>query len=145
MFIQLQPLLIMNPLPPIKTFIQSTTMNVITADAVHLELLSNTKTILEQHELSLRDVQKELEENRSRIRQIVSHGKLPNFTEVDFVFIGRSDFSKGEKLCLCWCGPRRVRKAKSDYNLQVEDLQNGQLEEVHISRLQFYTNRELRS
>lgn len=129
--------------PTIKTFIQSISMKAINSDDIHLERLSNITKLLEQHEFSRRGVQKELEENRSRIRKIMSRGRLPSFTEGHFVLVARSEFSKGEKLCLRWRGSRRVTKAISDYVFQVEDLRNGQLEEVHISRLQFYTDKEL--
>lgn len=39
---------------------------------------------------------------------------------------------------LRWRGPRRVVKAMNSYVHQVEDLKNGNVEEVHCSRLKFY-------
>ncbi len=57
--------------------------------------------------------------------------------------MAREDFSEGEKLALRWRGPRRVIKANSDFVFQVEYLRNGALEEVHASRLKFYSDSSL--
>lgn len=50
-------------------------------------------------------------------------------------FFGRKDFHAKEKLFLLWRGLRRSIKAIKDYVFLVENLQNGLLQEVNISRL----------
>lgn len=67
----------------------------------------------------------------------------PNFSEGDFVLVARSDFHAGEKLALRWRGPRRLVKALSAYIFQVEDLRNGQLDDIHGSLLTFYSDSSL--
>lgn len=59
-------------------------------------------------------VKSELMANRQRIRDQISRGKLPNFSEGDFELVAREQFFKEEKLCLRWRGPRRVTKFLSD-------------------------------
>lgn len=129
--------------PPIATFIRSSTTTPMTISDVARERAVNlyalqTK-IAELHPL----VQESLESSRKRIRESSSRGKLPKFAEGDFVLVARDDFTAGEKLSLRWRGPRRVVKAVSDYVFQVEDLRNGQLQEVHGTRLKFYRDSSL--
>lgn len=63
--------------------------------------------------------------------------QLANFNSGDFLLVAREDLHAGEKLCLRWRCPRRVEHAINDYVYMVEDLRNGQLTEVHASRLKF--------
>ena len=81
--------------------------------------------------------------NRERARAAASRGELPNFLDGDFVLVAREQFFKGEKLCLRWRGPRRIVKALSDLVYLVEDLRNGLTEEIHASRLRFYSDSAL--
>ena len=77
------------------------------------------------------------------MRQTRARGQLANFMEGDYVLVAREDFHEGEKLCLRWCGPRRVIKALSDYVYRVEDLRTGNYDDVHASRLKFNHDADL--
>jgi len=79
-----------------------------------------------------------VQKNRERARSVSRRGKLPNFSEGDYVLMAREEFFAGEELALRWRGPRRIVKAVNDYVYQVEDLRTGLSEEVHGSRLKFY-------
>ena len=83
-------------------------------------------------------VSSSLAESRKRSREAASRGKLPNFEVGDYVLVARDEYGAGDKLLLRWRGPRRVTKALNDYVYQVEDLRNGQLDDVHATRLKFY-------
>lgn len=72
------------------------------------------------------------------MRDQTSKGKLPNFTEADFVLVTRENLTAGVKHSFRWRGPRRVVTAVRDYFYQIKDLGNGRLEDVHASRLKFY-------
>ena len=58
--------------------------------------------------------------------------------EGDWVLVARDDFTAGEKLRLRWRGPRRIKKALSDYVFQVEDIRTGDFDDIHGSRLKYY-------
>lgn len=73
----------------------------------------------------------------------MGHGRLPNFTESDFVLVARDDYRTKEKLSLSWRGPRRVVRAVNDYVYSVEDLRDGELWDVHVTRLKFYHDKTL--
>lgn len=57
--------------------------------------------------------------------------------------VAREDFGPDEKLSLRWSGPRRTTKALSDFVVQVEDLRNGKLEDIHGTRLKYYRDSSL--
>lgn len=80
---------------------------------------------------------------RDRSRKAREKGDLANFVEGDYVLVAREEFHEGEKLCLRWRGPRRVTKAMNDYVFQVEYLRNDIVEEVHGTRLKFYSDSSL--
>lgn len=61
---------------------------------------------------------------RDRIRNNASSGKVPKFSEVDFVFVGLEDFNIEEKLCLRWGGHILVTKTVNDYFFVLETLRN---------------------
>lgn len=123
---------------PIATFLRTETTKPVSLDAVELERLLNIAS-LQKHMEDLRSVvQKKLQHNRKSAREAASKVILPQFTEGDFVLVAREDFFAGEKLAVRWRGPRRVAKALNDYFFQVEDLRNGQLEDVHGTRKKFY-------
>ena len=88
-------------------------------------------------------VQSSLDKHRAQHRQNASRGQLPNFDEGDYVLVARSDFHAGEKLCLRWRGPRRIKKAMNDYVYQIEDLRNGQLNDIHASRLKLFRDSDI--
>lgn len=83
-------------------------------------------------------VQDALSSNLTRIRDAMSHGELPKFSERDFVLVARDDFTAGEKLSLRWRSPRWIVKGLRDYVFDVEDLRNKQAQNVHGARLKFY-------
>lgn len=58
-------------------------------------------------------------------RAAMSKGKLPNFTEGDFVLAVHEEFHAGEKLCLRWRGPRRIIKTMKGCVYHVENLRKG--------------------
>ena len=102
--------------------------------------LDNVKRIVD----GLREVvENTLSANRARGRKSASRGGLANFSEGEFVLVAREEFNAGEKLALRWCGPCRITKAISEYVYQVEDHRNGALEDVHASRLLFYSDSQL--
>lgn len=90
-------------------------------------------------------VQTSLERNRKREREAKSRGEMACFCEGDYVLVSREHFSTGEKLSLRWRCLRRISKAMSDYIYQVEDLRNGNFEDVHACRLRFYADSALNS
>lgn len=68
---------------------------------------------------------------------------MPNFTEGDYVLVAKEERHAGQKLALRWRGPRRVIRAANDCTYEVEDLQTGETDDVHVSRLKFYSDRSL--
>lgn len=56
----------------------------------------------------------------------------------DYVLVARSEFKAGEKLALRFRGHRRVVKAINNHGYQVEDLRNGERNDIHTSALKFY-------
>ena len=128
---------------PISTFMRSSTGKTVTPSAASLETsfnLTRTKELVDKYRSF---VSSTLPVNRSRKRATDSSGVIPNFSEGDFVLVARDDFTAGEKLALRWRGPRRITRPVSEYVYQVKDLRNGTLEEVHASRLQFYSDDQL--
>lgn len=93
-----------------------------------------------------REVMKELhpivpesrETNREHIRNAIARESLPNFMEADFFLITRDDALHCENLSKRCRGPRKIKKALSDYMYQVKDLRNGELITVHGARLEFH-------
>lgn len=83
------------------------------------------------------------QKERERIRDARCKGQLASSSEGDYVLVAREDFFEGEKLCLRWCGPRRVVKALREYVFRVEDLRNGKLDDVHGTRLKVYRDDDL--
>lgn len=88
-------------------------------------------------------LQYSLNRNRNCARLQASRVKLENFTRGDFVLVSRADFQSDEKLALHWLGPRHLCKAINDRVSEIEDLLNGQLDDVHASRLKFYSDSSL--
>ena len=128
----------LEPTPPISTFLRSSTADTVSVDDIRLETLINIESLKDLVATLHPVVQVSVANNRQRARDAMGRGELPNFTEGDFVLVAREDFTAGEKLSLRWRGPRRVIKAINDYVYQVEDLRNGELQDVHVTRLKFY-------
>ena len=131
------------PTPPIRTFLRNATVKTVTLSEAQAESALNVKELLLLCDELHPRVQSSLESHRRQARESASRGTLPNFSEGDYVLVARSDFHAGEKLCLRWRGPRRIMKALSDFVYQVEDLRNGQLDDVHDSRLKLYRDSEI--
>lgn len=128
----------MDASPPIATFYRSITSTTISISDLQSERAFNVEALRSKIAQLHPVVQDALKSNRERIRDSRSRGSLPNFTEGDFVLVARDDFTAGEKLSLRWRGPRRVIRSINDHVYQVEDLRNGQVEDVHCTRLKFY-------
>eukprot|EP00737_Agarophyton_chilense_P000604 gb/GEZJ01000672.1/.p4 GENE.gb/GEZJ01000672.1/~~gb/GEZJ01000672.1/.p4 ORF type:complete len:223 (+),score=29.84 gb/GEZJ01000672.1/:4143-4811(+) len=79
-----------------------------------------------------------LQKNRHNLRSRASNRKIPNFTNGCFVVVARGNFSAAQKPALRWRGPRRIVQALSNYVFQVEDLRNGSVEDICVTRLTFY-------
>ena len=133
----------LEPKPPIKTFLRSTTTKPVSLTDAQYERLRNIKDLCEAVDKLHPMVQASVQKNRKKHRQAASRGELPNFIEGDFVLLAREDFHAGEKLALRWRGPRRIVKSLSDYVFEVEDLRNGQIEQAHGSRLKYYSDASL--
>ena len=131
------------PTPPIRTFLRSRNTKVVTIEEATQERLLSISTLKDRIAELHPFVQDMVRSMRERQRLATSKGQLPNFIEGDYVLMAREEFFAGEKLALRWRGPRRVVKALSDFVYQVEDLRNGQLEEVHATRLKFYRDSSL--
>lgn len=82
-------------------------------------------------------VQSTPQKNRERQRNQVGKGRVPTFTEGDFVLVARDEFDASEKLSLCWRDPRRVIRPVNDFVYQIEDWRIGALEDVHATLLTF--------
>lgn len=133
----------MDATTPISTFYRSSKTLPVTVSDVARERVLNVdmlcKRVTELHPV----IQDVLQDNRRRMRDRTSKGKLPNFSNGDFVLVAREDFTAGEKLSLRWRGPRRIVTALNNYVYQVEDLRNGRVQDVHASRLKFYHDESL--
>ena len=132
-----------DPTPPVLTFLRSSTTTPVTVTEAQRESALNVEELVRLCADLHQRVQSALAKHRKQSREAMSKGRLPNFTEGDYVLVARSDFHAGEKLCLRWRGPRQVRKALSDYVYQVEDLRNGQLDDIHASRLKLFRDSEI--
>lgn len=89
-------------------------------------------------------IHSELMRRRQISRDSASHGTLPNVDVSDYVLVARSAIFAGEKLALHWRGPRRIVNADSDYIYTVEDLHNCARDDVHISKLKFHRDADLK-
>ena len=128
------------PSPPILTFLRSETATPITISIAQREKTLNVDSLVSFMDKLHPLIQSSLSENRRRIRDASSNGKLPNFIEGDFVLVARDEFFEDEKLCLRWRGPRRIVKCLNDHVFKVEDLRNGAVSDVHASRLKYYSD-----
>lgn len=128
---------------PIDTFIRTTDSSVVTITDLLRERTVNVDNLISHMDQLHPVIQLQLQQQRAQSRSVRSRGELANFTEGDFVLVAREEFFENEKLCLRWRGPRRVLKALSDYVFKVEDLRNGETEDVHGTRLKYYADNSL--
>lgn len=129
--------------PPIATMLRSSDSAPVTMSETQLERAMNVSTLVTAMDALHPVVDASLHVHRNRARNTRSKGQLANFSEGDYVLVAREQFFEGEKLCLRWRGPRRVVKALNDYVFKVEDLRNGDHEDIHGTRLKFYTDSSL--
>lgn len=129
--------------PPISTFLRNSDAVPVTVTGAQREKAINIQTIIKAMDELQPLVDQSVSQQRQRIRECRHKGELANFREGDYVLVARDTFHEGEKLCLRWRGPRRVIKAINDYEFQVEDLRNGNLETVHGTRLKYYHDASL--
>lgn len=122
----------------INTFIRSETSKTVMLTEAQAKSALNVKKLLGLRDQLHPRVQSSLESHRKQSREAMPRGQMPNFAEGKYVLADRSDFQAGPKLCLCWRGPRKVFKYLSNYIFQGEDLCNGQLEDLHSSRLKLF-------
>lgn len=131
------------PSTPITTFMRSDTSTPVSVNDAQIERAINIEELTASMAALRPIVQESVTENRRRAREHLSKGRLPNFSEGDYVLVARDDFFEGEKLCLRWRGPRRIIKAHNDYVFDVEDLRNGKIDPIHGSRLKYYRDSSL--
>lgn len=129
--------------PPICTFYRSVNASVISIDHLNQERIFNIEERRERMEQLHSIINEAVTTNICSERNFNREGSVPNFMEGDFVLAARQNFMAGEKLRLQWRAPRRIVKAPSNYVFQVEDLRNGNLDEIHGSRLKIYHNASL--
>ena len=131
------------PTPAISTFIRTATAEPISVTDLQRERCINVRALQDRMDELHPLVQGALQSHRDNSRRAASKGRLPNFTEGDFVLVAQDSYKAGEKLALRGRGPRRVIKARSEFVCQVEDLRNGALEDIHATRLKFYRDSSL--
>lgn len=124
--------------PLIQTFYRSSALKPVAISDVAPDRALNVKLLCERMKEIHPVVQNTLLDLRRRNRENIVKGMLPNFTDGYFVLVSREDFSACGKLALRWRGPRRIVRAVNDFVYQVEDLRNGNVEDVHATKLKFY-------
>lgn len=108
-----------DPSTPMSTFERTETSTTVTIYDVQRESAFNTDGFIARRNELHPVVANSLLKNREYNRKAAAPGVLPNFTERDLVLVAPSGFGVGEKLSLCWRGPRRVVKAINDFVDQI--------------------------
>ena len=129
--------------PTISTFFRTMTTTTVEINEAARERMTNIDNLRKKMDELHPIIDEAVINSRSRQREKMSKGQLPNFSEGDFVLVPREDFAAGEKLSLRWRGPRRIVSCNSEYVFDVEDLRNGNVESVHGTRLKFYADSSL--
>lgn len=80
------------------------------------------------------------QKERERIGQSRVRGKPANFCECGCVLVARNDFFEKGKPFFRWRGPTRVIKALNDYMFRIENLCTGAYDDIHATRLKFYSD-----
>lgn len=131
------------PSTPISAFLRSDDGTPVTLSGSQRKSTMIINTLV-QHMAELHPKLHEyMHQQRERMRNVRSKGEFPNVLEGYYVLVAREEFFEGWKLCLRWRGPRRVRTALSDYVFKVEDFRNGKCDDIHGSRLKFYSDASL--
>lgn len=133
----------MQPSPPISTFLRTETATSMTVTDIQREKALNIDELLKGVADLHPTVDNALQRNRALSQNTSSNGSLPKFSTGDWVVVARDDFTAGEKLALRWRRPRRVVRASKDYTYEVEDIRTDDTDDVHVSRLKFYSDDDL--
>lgn len=133
----------MTPSSPVSVFLLAFNGDIMSISDAQRERTLNIdgmqRVLNEMHPL----VEQSLMKNRELARAAQSRGQLPNFAIGDFVLIAKDTFKSGEKLSLRWSGPRRIVGASRNHIYKVEDIRNGEKEDMHACRLRFFSNKDL--
>jgi len=115
-------------------------VDVLNADALkqHVRLIEEAQTELHKEVLA------KVESNRAKQRNAASRGRLPNFAVGDYVPAARVRKSGlTPKLVATWTGPWRVVSAENQHVFSVQNIISGEVRDVHVARLRFYSDKEL--
>ena len=83
-----------------------------------------------------------------RAAEIARHNKATNITAInfdagDFVLIGCPQPQKVNKLTVTWTGPARVLGFTTPLVAKTQNLVDGKVKDIHVSRLKFYNSATL--
>lgn len=131
------------PTPLVLVFLYLTTAMPVTVTKAERESKLNVEKLVKLCPGLHQRVQSTLAKHRKQSREAICKGQLPNFTEDNYVVFDRSDSHAGEKLFLHQRRPRRVCKGLNGYVYQVEDHRNGQLDDIHTSRLKLFRDKAI--
>eukprot|EP00903_Cladosiphon_okamuranus_P017345 g15980.t1 len=115
-------------------------VDVLDAEALtqHVRHIVNAQTALHKEVLD------KVESNRAKQRKAASRGQLPNFTVGDYVLVARVRRSGlTPKLASTWTGPWRVVTAQQEHVYGVQNIISGEVRDVHVARMRFYSDSEL--
>ena len=82
---------------------------------------------------------------REQSRERASRGELPQFTVGDYVLVARvRKQGRNQKLMNTWTGPWRVTNDDKEHVYTVANIITGETREVHVTRMQFYADSDLK-
>ena len=85
-------------------------------------------------------VEKRIKKVRERQKQAASIGQIPTFAVGDDVMVARVRRPGSTlKLVSTWTGPWRTVMADKMYAYGVQNIVTGEVKDVHVVRLRFYT------
>eukprot|EP00752_Nemacystus_decipiens_P007839 g7004.t1 len=85
-----------------------------------------------------------VEKNRAKQRNAASRGQLPDFAVGDYVMVARvRRAGPTPKLAATWTGPWRVVTAEQKHVYGVQNIISGEVRDVHVARLRFYSDSAL--
>ncbi|CAM9167122.1 unnamed protein product, partial [Sphacelaria rigidula] len=86
-----------------------------------------------------------VDKNRDLQRRVASKVKIPNFVVGDNVLAARMRRSgTTPKLVSTWTEPWRIVTAEQQHVCEVQNIVNGEVQDVHVARLRFYADKELK-
>ena len=114
-------------------------------DALDEEALRRkVANVVEAQQRLHRVVEEPVKEYRDKPRQAASRGQLPNFAVGDYVMVARvrrPDLTP--KLVSTWTGLGRIVTVDKVHVYGVQNIVTGEVEDVHVVRLRFYTDKDL--